>query len=142
ELRTGEAVTYGELDSLIARCAGFLRRMIAEPRGARVATLARNSLDAVVLLLACERVGAIYTPLNWRLSPVEVAGLVADCEPAFVLWDSEFEAAAAAFQGIASVVQEPGGAAFREAILASEPARPAPAAPDDPAIILYTSGTT
>ncbi|AMU99642.1 hypothetical protein TP47_19355 [Xanthomonas citri pv. aurantifolii] len=36
--------------------------------GERLAVLARNSVWQVALHFACGRVGAIYVPLNWRLS--------------------------------------------------------------------------
>jgi fatty-acyl-CoA synthase len=55
---------------------------MAAMAGARVASLARNRVSWSSLHLACARIGAIYVPLNWRLSPAEIADLVEDAEPA------------------------------------------------------------
>ncbi|MDK4727725.1 class I adenylate-forming enzyme family protein [Rhizobium phaseoli] len=75
EIATGRQLTYAELDRRIARCAGFLVALLGVRRdGARVAMLARNSVDSVVLAFACQRAGAIYVPLNWRLNAAELVG--------------------------------------------------------------------
>lgn len=34
--------------------------------------LARNSMDSIVLAFACQRAGAVYVPLNWRLNAAEL----------------------------------------------------------------------
>ena len=60
EIATGRQLTYAELDRRIARCAGFLSVMLGARRdGARVAMLARNSMDSLVLAFACQRAGAV-----------------------------------------------------------------------------------
>ncbi|EJZ18968.1 AMP-binding protein, partial [Rhizobium sp. Pop5] len=66
EIATRRQLTYAELDTRIARCAGFLNDMLGARReGARIAMLARNSMDSIVLAFACQRAGAVYVPLNW-----------------------------------------------------------------------------
>ena len=144
DLRTGEALSFAELDVLAGRCAGLLGALLGDPIGQRVASVLRNGIDALVLMYACERAGAIYTPLNWRLTAHELGGVAADCEPGLLVVDAEFEGAArqAFAPNLAVLVADGGDGGFRGAALACapEPARARPA--DEPSVMLYTSGTT
>ena len=45
-------------------------------RGAIVAWLGHNSWDMIATLVACERLGAVLLPLNWRLAAAELARIV------------------------------------------------------------------
>ncbi|MCU1379871.1 MAG: malonyl-CoA synthase [Acidimicrobiales bacterium] len=83
-----------------------------------------KSPDAVLLYLACVRVGAALLPMNPAYTADEVAHLVADAEPALHLDDA----------GLAALV----------AGAASNPERfdDVDIGPDDLAAVLYTSGTT
>ena len=68
DLTTGRRWSYADLDGDVARCAAVLvGRGIGT--GDRVAVLARNCVELIVLHYACGRIGAIFVPLNWRLSP-------------------------------------------------------------------------
>jgi fatty-acyl-CoA synthase len=126
-------LTYAALDALIGWLGHGIVAAAGEARGARVATVARNSIEQVALAFACQRVGAIFVPLNWRLTGPEIAALVADAEPALVLYEPEF--ADLVEQGIVL-------ADFAAAAAAGMPAEPAPMPPDAPCTLLYTSGTT
>jgi fatty-acyl-CoA synthase len=101
--------------------------------GERVASLARNRVELLLLHLACARIGAIYVPLNWRLSPPEVAALVADAAPRLLIGDGEL--ARAGLQGIS--LDD-----VAAAIDAAEPLAPTPIDRSRPSLILYTSGTS
>ncbi|MDT8266949.1 AMP-binding protein, partial [Roseomonas sp. DSM 102946] len=80
--------TYRELDTDIQRAISALTaRDVKE--GDRVATLARNSVHQVILQQALMRIGAIFVPLNWRLSSVELGRLVLDCAPRLLIADQE-----------------------------------------------------
>ena len=45
-------------------------------RGAIVAWLGHNSWDMLATLVACERIGAVLMPLNWRLAAPELAHIL------------------------------------------------------------------
>ncbi len=49
--------------------------------GDRVAYVGRNSPTLITTLLACSHLGAVFVPVNFRLAPQEVAGVLADCDP-------------------------------------------------------------
>ena len=146
DLRTGESVDYRELDELVARTAGLLHAVLGSPHGQRVALVARNSLDAILLHYACERTGAIFAPLNWRLTGHELAVLVADAGPSLLVYEPEFAGAVApalaADETIATLVIDQTTNPFRAAVMASAAAEGQPAPGDAPWTLLYTSGTT
>jgi fatty-acyl-CoA synthase len=139
ELATGRIVSYAELDDRVARAAALLlSRGVAA--GDRVAILCRNRIAFFETLFACARIGAILVPLNWRMPPAELAGLVADSGPSLVLHGTE-DAAAAAALGLPAISLDED---YEKLIAAARPARglrgewPA----DGMWYLLYTSGTT
>lgn len=146
ELASGARLTYAELDRRVARCAGLLTELLAEPFGKRVALLGRNSLDLVTLHFACARLGAIFQPLNWRLSGPELRTLVEDAGPELFVYAEEFRAAADdALRGTGirhTLVMGARRNELAEAIAAARPVGPAAVAPEAPVTLLYTSGTT
>src|SRR6266853_862160 len=69
----GSTLTYAALAQRIAVAARALKSVLGVGRGDRVAILAANHPDYVVLLYACARLGALLVPLNWRLAvPAQV----------------------------------------------------------------------
>jgi fatty-acyl-CoA synthase len=141
EIATGTSLTYAELDDRVARCTGLLRKLVPRIEGERVAALGRNSAAQIILAMACQRAGAVFVPLNWRLVAAELQGLVEDCDPALLVYDAEFaDNALAAGQGIALKCFE-GEAGLAAELLSAEPGLPT-ADHTHPFALLYTSGTT
>ena len=146
EVATGARFSYGALDVRIARCVGFLADSLGAPFGERVAVLARNSVDQVVLAMACQRAGALFVPLNWRLTGAELAGLLADAQPKLLIYDAEF--AGQAIEAVNLVPGEtvllpsrgPGG--FSTRLDAAPLGEAVVTPPHHPCTLLYTSGTT
>jgi fatty-acyl-CoA synthase len=138
DLETGRRWTYRELDVAANRVANWLIKRLGPASGARVASFGKNCADILLLQLAAIRAGAIFTPLNWRLSAAETAGLVADATPSIIFVEpglAEPQGVDAAFD--LSVLQR---------VCASEPGEtPSAAARRDfeaPSTLLYTSGTS
>lgn len=90
DLESGRRWTYATLDRAINRAARWIVERYGPKSGARIATLARNAGDIVILQLACVRAGAIFTPFNWRLAPAEIAVLIEDADPSAIFRDREF----------------------------------------------------
>lgn len=124
----------------VAACAAWLRGH-ARP-GDRVAAILPNCDTLVILLLACARARLVFVPVNPALAPPELAAALAAVTPAIVV------GAAAERERLAGILPEPAP----ELLLLEEgldlPALPAAAAPadepqpDDPLVIVFTSGTT
>lgn len=132
DLASGRRWTYAALDEAVARCVQVLAEQGCEV-GDRIASLARNRVTLVVLHLACARIGAIYVPLNWRLSPAEIAVLVEDAEPRLVIGDAELSRA-----GLEGLSID----ALERAIDAATPRWTPVFDRARPSLILYTSGTS
>ncbi|MFO1385646.1 MAG: long-chain fatty acid--CoA ligase [Chitinivorax sp.] len=66
------------------------------PQGARIALLAANCPQTLMLLFACARLGLVLVPLNYRLSPAELATIVADADPSLLLHDDVYQTLASA----------------------------------------------
>lgn len=146
DLWTDTRLNYAELDQRIAHCAGLLSGTLGTPFGQRVAMLARNSVEILVMHYACSRVGAIFQPLNWRLPGPELRVLIEDAEPGVFIYQAEFETAAGEALASGSVrhvfrigVDED---ELARAIDRAEPASAREIAPDTPITLLYSSGTT
>ena len=141
---TNRRVTFGELDARVTRLANALtQRGIG--RGDRVAILALNSLEVVEIWLATLRVGAIVVPVNFRLVADEIAYVLADSGSVAVVVDLALapvlEQARTAAGSVHTVLTIGGDL---DDVIDAAPPTPvaAVAADEDPAFIVYTSGTT
>ena len=144
DLATGRWLTFGQLDDRATRLATALRERFAVEHGDRVGLLAQNSTDHFETMFACWKLGAIFVPMNWRLSPHETAAIVGHCQPRVVLHDREFSPllSMAHVPTLERVHGDP-ACAYEQLIAAHEP-RVAMEHVDFDTInmLLYTSGTT
>src|SRR5512139_3123241 len=90
EFATGRRWSWSQFDADARRAEAVLRSRIANPQGARVAMLSRNSAAMLIVQQACIRSGAIFVPLNWRLAAAEIAFLLEDCEPELLIHEELF----------------------------------------------------
>jgi long-chain acyl-CoA synthetase len=79
------ARTFRELDAGSSELAGGLVAGFGIQPGDRVAVLDKNSDDYVELAFALSKTGAVMVPVNWRLTPGEVAQIVNDAGPRLVV---------------------------------------------------------
>ena len=138
DLADGQLLSYAEFDERIGRVAGALRDAFGVGRGDRVAMLSRSCVRAFEIMYACARLGAIFVPLNVRLSDPELGVLIADAEPAVVTGEGELLASGVA-AGIPALSWEGG---YEQALASGVVPDPVPLDADDPWVIIYTSGTT
>lgn len=57
--------------------------------GDRVLWLGQNSARVLESILACAHLGAIFCPVNWRMSENELAFVIEDIEPSLVIWQQQ-----------------------------------------------------
>ena len=76
--------------------ARALKSQLGIGRGDRVALLATNHPDCLVLLYACARLGAMLVPLNWRLAVAEQMYILADASVKALVVEQGLAAVAAA----------------------------------------------
>ncbi len=83
------SLSYAELDRLADGLAGALAACRLKP-GDSVATHLDSSIEAIALIHAVARVGAVLVPLNTRLTPTERARQMSLVEPKLLVVDDEF----------------------------------------------------
>ena len=68
---TGSILTYAQLDLQSRKLAGYLRaNRIA--KGDHIAIMMANNQDYLAVCWAAQRLGLVYTPINWHLTPPEI----------------------------------------------------------------------
>jgi len=140
----GEAWSYADLDDLANRFArAFAARGLAP--GDRIAFLAASDPLVIAGYLGAFRGGFIANPLNNRLTATELAWIIGHAGPRLLVAGPEFAALAA--DAVARADCKPPILALRggDAEVHGQDAAPppgAPPAPQDGAMLLYTSGTT
>lgn len=146
-------LSWRELNARACRLANALRKLGLQ-RGDRVALLARNSHQWVEALFGLAKIGAVSVTVNYRLTAPEVEYIVNDAGARAILCGaSEAETARTVANKVDSVrwligVNGAAGSGIEEyeALLASgeasEPQLEAPLSFHEPAMLLYTSGTT
>ncbi|MEK5443823.1 acyl-CoA synthetase [Fredinandcohnia sp. FSL W7-1320] len=87
---TGSRFTFQELNKRAESIACFFRT-IGIKKGDRVALLSPNDVSYFDLLFACGKIGAIFVPLNWRLSSEEIKYILSNSSPKLVAFSSQFE---------------------------------------------------
>ncbi|MFN0025050.1 MAG: AMP-binding protein, partial [Parvularculaceae bacterium] len=141
----GRTTTYAELDAR-ANCAAEALLSLGLKRGDRLAWLARNVATFWLALLGAAKIGVVMTPVNWRLAPAEIAGIIADAKPSLFVIEKIFVEPLKAAGGVpirTMVLEDGGPGCFDRLIDEQMPIRPQtnPQA-EDIVVQLYTSGTT
>jgi fatty-acyl-CoA synthase len=73
---TDRRITYAELNAEVDSCASLLQSHGVEKDNSVAFLAAHNCLEHVTLMLACAKIGALFVPLNFRLSNVEIEDVV------------------------------------------------------------------
>ncbi|MCB0628359.1 MAG: long-chain fatty acid--CoA ligase [Lewinella sp.] len=91
EYESGRSLTFGELHRLGNRLAHHLTVNYHIGKGDRVALLAENSLEYLILFAAAQKTGCILVPLNYRLASAEIDYLLASAQPGLVITEAKFQ---------------------------------------------------
>ena len=154
----GEEITYLQLHQRANRTGCWLQSLGIE-KGDRVAVMLDNCPEYFELYLACSRLGAIFVPVNFRLAPPELDFTLRNCRPRLFVFGSHFaetvfalnlnqrrplmELACLGKQSRSSDVFD-----YHRGVLDFDGQKPfltkslGPADPEEPQVIMYTSGTT
>ena len=99
----GHTVTWSELRRRVAALAGALSRR-GVGSGDRVMILMLNRTEFVESVLAANMIGAIAVPINFRLTPTEIAFLVDDSEARVMITEPVLAAVGNGVRDITSVL--------------------------------------
>jgi fatty-acyl-CoA synthase len=151
-------ITYSELNKRANRASCWLQSIGIE-KGDRIVVMLNNCPEFIELFLACARLGAIFVPLNFRSAPQELDYFLKNCRPRLFVFGQEFidiikkldiektkpqvmlssvgnvPADTTVFDYISESAALDGRKPFLTRSLG-------PADPEEPQVIMYTSGTT
>ena len=140
-------LTYAQWHMRIRCVASGLKAQGLAP-GDHLLVLLQNRWEMATLHWACQFIGVVVTPLNWRAKPDEVDYCLADAGAKVLVFEAA-SAEAVAESTLAAGVQRIGvgpveGATLAfEALLDAHPSVDGPeAGAEDVSLMLYTSGTT
>lgn len=149
EATSGVHHSYSSLD---ADANAWCTLLVAQgvKSGDRVAVLAQNRVEFIAMYYGCIRAGAALVPLNWRLSPPELARVLRDAECVVLLGEDRLRTVAEEAARLADCrlsarwvdLDREVPALLRKAELSASAAHTALGAADDTAMLLYTSGST
>ena len=146
DLASERRLSYAQFDARISHLATHLRDRVKIARGDRVAVLAHNTTDTLEVQFACGRIGAVFLPLNNRLTVPELQYIVGDAAPKLMIHDAalaDIALAVAKLCEVPSALLLGAGGTFEAAIAAAKPLDQAEVVTlDDMSTIMYTSGTT
>lgn len=120
-------------------------------RGDRIAVFNTNCPEHPFVLFAAAKLGAVYSPMNYRLKGEELSHVFTDCEPSVALVGKRYaEQVKAGAAGIDAVKRTliidaaPGEPdSLRDFLHGADGSPPQAGVPDEAtALLLYTSGTT
>lgn len=112
-------------------------------KGDRIAWIGKNSELYFSLFYGAARVGIVIVPIGWRLAPAEWKYIVGDTQAKIVFTGEGFEGAKAALaDGLPHLQQIVSADEATAMIDAAVRCDFVPTGADDPALQLYTSGTT
>lgn len=147
----GVRLSYLQLETRAGSLAASLQRA-GYVAGDRIATLAGNSADQVVLFFACAKAGLVLVPLSWRLAPRELAAQLGHADPALLVVEDEFDVLADAalellakrpptavmgVDGLETMAPPP----LRTGLEANLSLVPRAVEDDDALLMIFTSGT-
>lgn len=95
---SGLVLSYAELFYLSCRLANHLRERFGVTAGDRVAMLATNEIEAVVLFFAIHRLSAILVPINFRLTAREIGHILSDSGAKLLVAQDQFESTLASMR--------------------------------------------
>ncbi|WP_305823341.1 AMP-binding protein [Massilia brevitalea] len=144
-----QRLTYSQWYERI-QCAAAGLANLGLQRGDHLLVVLQNRFEMATLHWACQFLGVIATPLNWRAKPEEVEYCALDANARAVAYEPISEDAVKGSPAamalpritIGAVLDSAGTTAFAD-LLAQAPASPIlQASADDVSLMLYTSGTT
>src|SRR5262245_26561236 len=144
--------TYAETCEAAARCAGILRSAGIQP-GDRVAIICSNRIEFLEIVLGCAWLGAVAVPINVASRGPQLQHILSNCAARLLVIEAAYaenlafldppELAIEAVWLMDGTTEVSIGEVRSISMpLGRERMAAAAVRPDDPALILYTSGTT
>lgn len=137
-----KSYTYSDLHQYANRLVNKFTELDLE-EGDRIAVLAEHGLEYLVLFVACQRMGLVIVPLNYRQPINQIAKLIKDCTPSLFIFNANQHTKIpqlplqsikkTSFEVLEQYYKSPLGGSIVRACQIKE---------DNALFIFYTSGTT
>jgi len=142
----GRTVSYGQLRDVAGRFASFLARQ-GIGRNDRVALLANNSTEHLLCYLGVMAAGATICTIHVEMNRNQLDNIFERLKPRLLLYQEDLALGDLLMSIDAPRLplgrfDRPAAGTLFEALSRCLPGEPGSAAPDDDAVILFTSGTT
>ncbi len=154
----GDAISYASLHQRANKTSCWLQAVGIE-KGDRVAVMLNNGVEFIEIFLACSRLGAIFVPLNFRVSARELDYYIKNSRPRLFIYEHSYGDIVNAIDlknnlppmvlavvGDSSKNQNTLNYKNETAVFyAKQPfitKTLGPSDPEEPQVIMYTSGTT
>jgi long-chain acyl-CoA synthetase len=133
------SITFADLDAM-ARGVARALTSLGFARGDRIAILSANRAEYLAAYYGIMRAGLVAVPVNWRFPADTIAFIIRDAGARLVFCDPARRARCA--PGLPAVCFGGDGAEGFDGFLDPGPFDALPAKPGEPAMFLYTSGST
>ena len=87
---TGKEKTYGQLHEEATMVAIWLTEEYGLRKGDRIAVLAENCLEYIILFSVCQKSGIVLVPLNYRLAGPELDFMINHSDPKLFFCEDKF----------------------------------------------------
>ncbi|MFE1242542.1 fatty acid--CoA ligase [Fictibacillus sp. NPDC058756] len=150
DVRKNQRLSYSEWNVQVNKLANALMKE-GVTKGDRVSTFLFNTEELATAFLACTKIGAVFNPINFRLTAEEVAFILHDAAPKVVLFEKALEPTVtsikdrftrALFWQIDGECPEYAASYHEKVSGASSELAELPVDENDLYAIMYTSGTT
>jgi fatty-acyl-CoA synthase len=153
EVATGARFTYAELDARAVAAARVLRETLGLAKGDRFGLLAGNRVEFLDLFFGAPKAGVVLVPLGTRLTPHELAHVARHSGMRGLAYGRDCAGTVEGLRRLSPLEhalaldpQATEGAGSWSELVAGLPARPdwrrEATLPEEPCVLLYTSGTT
>jgi acyl-CoA synthetase (AMP-forming)/AMP-acid ligase II len=142
--------TFPEVDRRTNRLANALSGL-GLGRGDKISCLLENCVEICELYVACAKIGAVLNPINFRVAAQDVAFIADNADSKAFFAHDQFAAVATSVRGQLPKVKDwfvvgaprDGYSPYEDLVAGGGEESPAAdVRPEDPWILLYTSGTT
>ncbi|WP_245804772.1 acyl-CoA synthetase [Halobacillus hunanensis] len=141
EAKTGQSWTFRQINKRAEHLAAFLQAQHIT-KGDRVALLSPNHISYFDFLFACTKIGAVFVPMNWRLSEQELQYILRDASPKVVAVHEQFSEMSVHMAKEYSVLLLSGNDYLSKMTEYPQELRVPTREEHEPLAMIYTGGTT
>ncbi len=144
--KSNRSWTYSDFNLRVTALANYLSLEFKLKKGERLAFYSFNRVEHVFFFFACVKIGVIFVPLNFRLTPNELNNFLKDSDPSLLVYEKPFEDNINKLNSLTKALQLSELSNFSDFVFSKISIMSLNKREilneDDIVLILYTSGTT